>query len=297
MTSSLLVQLLITGLTMGSIYALVAIAYNIIFSTTHIINFATGEFVMLGGLITLSLVTSLNIPSLAAIPITMVVVAVVGLIVERVAYRPVQGVKVAGHSIAWIISTLAFSIILQNIAMLVWGKEFLPVPPPFGSSNITFMGAALDTNQLYIFIAAITIAILVEILLNKSYVGMMIKATSVNRRAAEYMGIKTTFVISLSFAIGGGIASIAGILVSPLTFASSTMGLLIGLKGFAVAIMGGLGSGQGAIIGGLLLGICEVFAGSLISPGYRDIVAFILLILVLALKPDGLFGEAIQEKA
>ncbi|WP_027415347.1 branched-chain amino acid ABC transporter permease [Aneurinibacillus terranovensis] len=297
MTSSFIIQLLISGLTMGSIYALVAIAYNIIFSTTHIINFATGEFVMLGALVTLSLVTGVHIPSLAAIPIAMVVVAVVGLLVERLAYRPVQGVKVAGHSIAWIISTLAFSIILQNIAMIIWGKEFLPVPPPFGSRNISFMGAALDTNQIYIFLAALTIALLVEVLLNKTYIGMMIKATSVNRRAAEYMGIKTAFVISLSFAIAGGISAIAGILVSPLTFASSTMGLLIGLKGFAVAIMGGLGSGHGAILAGLLLGICEVFAGSLFSPGYRDIVAFILLIAVLALKPDGLFGEAIQEKA
>ncbi|WP_047153859.1 branched-chain amino acid ABC transporter permease [Aneurinibacillus tyrosinisolvens] len=297
MTSDLITQLLVSGLTMGSIYALVAIAYNIIFSTTHIINFATGEFVMLGALVTLSLVTGLHIPSLLAIPVTMIVVAIVGLIVERVAYRPVQGKKVAGHSIAWIISTLAFSIILQNVAMLIWGKEFLPVPAPFGNRTVSFMGAVIDTNQIYIFLAALIIALLVEVLLNKTYIGMMIKATSVNRRAAEYMGIKTTFVISLSFAIAGGVSSIAGILVSPLTFASSTMGLLIGLKGFAVAIMGGLGSGHGAIIAGLVLGVCEVFAGSIFSPGYRDIVAFVLLIAVLALKPDGLFGEAIQEKA
>jgi branched-chain amino acid transport system permease protein len=297
MTSSFVLQLLFAGLTMGSVYALVAIAYNIIFSTTHIINFATGEFVMLGALITLSFVTGMNFPTLIAIPIAMILVAIVGVIVERIAYRPVQGVKVAGHSIAWIITTLAFSIILQNVAMLIWGKEFLPVPPPFGSSTISFMGAAIDTNQLYIFLAALILALLIEILLHKTYIGMMIKATSVNRRAAEYMGIRTTFVIALSFAISGGVSAVAGILVSPLTFASSTMGLLIGLKGFAVAIMGGLGSGRGAILAGLILGICEVFAGSFISPGYRDIVAFVLLIAVLALKPDGLFGEAIQEKA
>lgn len=297
MTSSFVMQLVISGLTMGSIYALVAIAYNIIFSTTHIINFATGEFVMLGALVTLSIVTGLHIPPLLAIPLTMIVVAIVGLMVERIAYRPVQGVKVAGHSIAWIISTLAFSIILQNIAMIIWGKDFLPVPPPFESKTISFMGAALDTNQLYIFLGALLIALLVEILLNKTYIGKMIKATSVNKQAAEYMGIKTSYVISLSFAIAGGIASIAGVLVSPLTFASSTMGLLIGLKGFAVGVMGGLGSGHGAIFAGLALGICEVFAGSFISAGYRDIVAFVLLIIVLALKPDGLFGEAIVEKA
>lgn len=297
MTSSFIIQLLITGLTMGSIYALVAISYNVIFSTTHIINFATGEFVMLGALVTLSIVTGINISPLLAIPLTMVIVAIVGLVVERVAYRPVQGVKVAGHSIAWIISTLAFSIILQNVAMIIWGKDFLPVPPLFETSNISFMGAALDTNQLFIFIGAMVIAMLVEVLLNKTYIGNMIKATSINRQAAEYMGIKTSYVISLSFAIAGGIASIAGVLVSPLTFASSTMGLLIGLKGFAVAIMGGLGSGHGAIFAGLSLGIIEVFAGSLISAGYRDIVAFVLLIIVLAFKPDGLFGEAVVEKA
>lgn len=239
-------QLIVAGMVMGSIYALVALSYNIIFSTTNIINFGQGEMVMMGAMVTLAFV-AWGLPLYVAFAAAVAFVALLGLAYERVAYRP--AIRQA-HGVSWIISTLAVGIILQNSAMIIWGKEPLPFPALFPQVNFTLGGVVFDSSQILIFVAALLL-----------------------------------------------LSAAAGILVSPITFASANMGLIIGLKGFAAAILGGLGSGRGAILGGLSLGIVEIFGGALISGGFRDITAFLFLILVLLVKPEGLFGKLGLERA
>lgn len=286
-------QLIVAGMVMGSIYALVALSYNIIFSTTNIINFGQGEMVMMGAMVTLAFV-AWGLPLYVAFAAAVAFVALLGLAYERVAYRP--AIRQA-HGVSWIISTLAVGIILQNLAMIIWGKEPLPFPALFPQVNFTLGGVVFDSSQILIFVAALLLAVIIEGFLAFTYIGKAIKATSYKREAAEYMGINTSLVIIFCFALSGTLSAAAGILVSPITFASANMGLIIGLKGFAAAILGGLGSGRGAILGGLSLGIVEIFGGVLISGGFRDITAFLFLILVLLVKPEGLFGKLGLERA
>ncbi|MFZ5827784.1 MAG: branched-chain amino acid ABC transporter permease [Bacillota bacterium] len=291
-----LLQLIFTGLTMGSIYALVAIGYNLIFSTTGIMNFSQGGLVMMGGMVGLAAITAWKAPPYLAIFAPLLIVPLLAILVDQVAWRPLSRRK-GGSKVAWIISTLGSGIIIQNVAMLLWGKEFHPLPALVPEINFRLGGLVINSVQAFILIAAILLAGVTELLLNRTYVGKAFKATSFNAEAAEYMGINTRTMVTFSFALSGVLAALAGFLVSPLTFASSTLGLIVGLKGFGAAVLGGLGSNRGAMVGGLLLGVIEVFGGTYITAGFRDITSFLLIILVLVVRPEGLFGEHVLEKA
>lgn len=297
MSPELLSQFILSGLTMGSIYALVAIGFNVIYSTTSIINFAQGEFVMIGVMVGFTLTTTFKLPILPALLVTVLVTALLGMLVERVAYNTLRESR-AGMAIGWIITTVASGLILQNAAMRIWGSEPLPFPAMVKVQILKLGPAIFDTQQVFIFFSAIALALLTEALIHKTVLGRAFKATSFSRETAEYMGINTRLVILACFALSGGLAAVAGFLVAPLTFASSTMGLMVGLKGFGAAIVGGLGSGRGAIIGGLSLGVLEtLIGGGMLPAGYKDAVAFALIILVLVVRPEGLFGEYVFKKA
>lgn len=298
LSTGVLAQLVLAGLTIGSIYALVAIGYNIIYSTTHIMNFAQGELVMLGAMVGFTAVALGKLPPVAGVLIAAVSVGLLGLGLERVAYWPLQRTQRARAGISWIITTLGVAIILQNLATRYWGSTPVPAPSLFRVVPVRWGAFTFDTGQVWVFLLAIALALGTEALVHRTLLGKAFKATSFNREAAEYMGINTSLVIFLGFGLSGALAAIAGVLVAPLTFASTAMGLLIGLKGFAVAILGGLGSGRGAIVAGLLMGVLEnVIGGGLLPAGFRDIAAFGLLILALAIRPEGLFGEYTFKKA
>jgi len=290
------IQLLVAGLSMGSIYAIVGLAYNIIYSTTGIINFSQGEFVMLAGLFGLTIFNVLGVPMLVSLILTAIFLGIISLVLERVAYRPFMEYTEAGN-ISWIVSTLAFGIILNACAVLLWGKEYHGFPKNFPEILMNFRGATIDFNQIATIVVVLLIAVLLDLFLNKTTLGLSIKATTNNRNVAEYMGVDTKFVIMICFVLGGVISAFAGILIAPFTFASVYLGFVVGIKGFAVAILGGLGSGRGAVIAGLLIGVLEQFGSMFLGEGYRDIIAFVILIVVIVVRPQGIFGVNVYEKA
>jgi branched-chain amino acid transport system permease protein len=252
---------------------------------------------MLGALVGLSLVGTIHggphMSYWLMIPLVMVFGALQGVLVEWVGVRPAIRIK---SEFGWIMSTIALAIIFKNIAENVWSKDVLPFPSPLSAQPIHILGANVQPMQLAVIVGALLIMAAVEIFNRKSIYGKAVVATSNDRDAAGLMGINTRMVITFSYALSSCTAALAGVLVAPLTLTSANMGASLGLKAFAVAIIGGLTSGVGAIVGGIILGIAETAAGFYISTGYKDVPGLVLLLLVLAVKPSGLFGKAAIKK-
>jgi branched-chain amino acid transport system permease protein len=219
--------------------------------------------------------------------------ALQGMFVEWIAVRPAIRIK---SEFGWIMSTIALAIIFKNVAENIWGKDVLPFPSPLSSSPFTVLGANVQPMQVAVIVGALAIMLAVEIFNRKSIYGKAVVATSNDRDAAGLMGINTRVVITFSYALSSATAAFAGALIAPLTLTSATMGASLGLKAFAVAIIGGLTSGMGAIVGGIILGIAETATGFYLSTGYKEVPGLVLLLLVLAVKPSGLFGKAAIKK-
>jgi branched-chain amino acid transport system permease protein len=287
-----ILQYTLSGLSTGAIYALIGIGFSIIYNATGIINFAQGEFVMLGGLLTLSCLDLGKLPIWAAIPIAVAVSTLVGLVFERFAIRPLKN----STPINMVIITIGGSILIRGLAMLVWGKDTHAIPPFSGDDPIYIGGATILPQHLWIL--AITLLI---IAVNKFYFyhtisGKAMRACAYNRRAAGLVGIDVKRMVLFSFIISSAMGSIAGIIVSPLTMTAYDVGIMLGLKGFCAAIIGGMSSGMSTVIGGLILGVLETLGAGLISSGYKDAIAFIILLLILVIRPQGLFGKAESER-
>jgi len=287
-----ILQYTLSGLSTGAIYALIGIGFSIIYNATGIINFAQGEFVMLGGLLTLSCLELLKLPLWAAVPCAVAVSTVVGILFERLAIRPLR----QPTPINLVIITIGGSILIRGLAMLVWGKDTHAIPPFSGDTPIAIGGATMLPQHLWIF--AITLII---ILINKVYFyhtisGKAMRACSYNRRAAGLVGIDVRRMVLFSFIISSAMGAVAGIIVAPLTMTAYDVGVMLGLKGFCAAIIGGMSSGISTVIGGLLLGVLESLGAGLISSGYKDAIAFIILLLILFIRPQGLFGKADSER-
>jgi branched-chain amino acid transport system permease protein len=287
-----ILQYTLSGLSTGSIYALIGIGFSIIYNATGIINFAQGEFVMLGGLLTLSCLEVLKLPLWAAIPCAVAVSTVIGILFERLAIRPLR----QPTPINLVIITIGGSILIRGLAMLLWGKDTHSVPPFSGDAPIAIGGATILPQHLWIF--AITLVI---IFINKVYFyytisGKAMRACSYNRRAAGLVGIDVKRMVLFSFIISSAMGAIAGIIVAPLTMTAYDVGVMLGLKGFCAAIIGGMSSGISTVIGGLILGVLESLGAGLISSGYKDAIAFIILLLILFIRPQGLFGKADSER-
>ena len=287
-----ILQYTLSGLSTGAIYALIGIGFSIIYNATGIINFAQGEFVMLGGLLTLSSLELLKLPLWAGVPCAIAVSTVVGVLFERLAIRPLR----QPTPINLVIITIGGSILIRGLAMLVWGKDTHAIPPFSGDTPIAIGGATILPQHIWIF--AITLII---ILINKVYFyhtisGKAMRACSYNRRAAGLVGIDVRRMVMFSFIISSAMGAVAGIIVAPLTMTSYDVGVMLGLKGFCAAIIGGMSSGVSTVIGGLLLGVLESLGAGLISSGYKDAIAFIILLLILFIRPQGLFGKADSER-
>ena len=287
----ILPQLIVSGISLGMIYAVIAFGYQLTFATSRTLNFGQGEALMLGALVGLTLVGHMNYWLM--IPVVMIFGALQGVVVERVGVRPALKTK---SEFGWIMTTISLAIIFKNVAENIWGRDDLKFPSPLPEEPLKFLGVNVLPMELVVVVGAIAMMLAVEVFNRKSIYGKAVVATSNDRDAAGLMGINTSMVITFSYALSSMTAAFAGVLVAPLTLTGATMGVVLGLKAFAVAIIGGLNSGMGVIVGGLILGIAETTTGFYISTGYKDVPGLMLLLLVLAIKPAGLFGKTVIKK-
>ena len=287
-----LVQYLFTGVTVGSIYAMVAVGFNIIYNVTDIINFAQGEFVMLGGLIMVFFTVTAGLPLPLAFVLTIVAVTAVGALMERFTINPLKNASV----LTMIIVTIAVSILFKGIAMFVWGKDPYIFPPFSGSKPLFVFGAAIQTQTLWVLFLTAVMVVLMTIFFKKTRYGKAMLACADDPEAARLVGIKVNTMILISFALSAAIGAVAGAVIPPISLMEYDRGALLALKGFGAAVLGGLGSFYGAVVAGVLLGIIESMCAGLVSSGYKDAVALILLLLVLYVRPSGLFGNVEASK-
>ncbi len=287
-----LIQYLFTGVTVGSIYAMVAVGFNIIYNVTEIINFAQGEFVMLGGLIMVFFTVTAKLPPPLAFVLTVAAVTGVGALMERFTINPLKNASV----LTMIIVTIAVSILFKGIAMFVWGKDPYIFPPFSGSKPLFIYGAAIQTQTLWVLFMMAVMVVLMTIFFKKTRYGKAMLACADNPEAARLVGIKVNIMILISFALSAAIGAVAGAVITPISLMEYDRGALLALKGFGAAVLGGLGSFYGAVVAGIFLGIIESMCAGLVSSGYKDAVALILLLLVLYVRPSGLFGNVEASK-
>ena len=296
--SSLLLQQLVNGITLGGVYALIAVGYTMVYGVIQLINFAHGEIYMLGGFMAYTLVAVLGMPFFPAFILTLLICALLGIILDFVAYRPLR----KAPRLAALITAIGMSIFLQNMAMLVWGSQIKSYPRDilplfFSESAITFGDVSLSWLQLFILAITLSSMIILHLTIHKTRIGMAMRAISQDKTASALMGIGVNRVISFTFAIGSAMGGMAGILVGLYYNAIfPTMGYVAGIKAFAAAVLGGIGSVPGAMLGGGVLGIAEVMGAGYISSEYRDGISYAVMIAVILFKPSGLIGKQTGEK-
>jgi branched-chain amino acid transport system permease protein len=284
-------QFFFSGLTVGAIYALVAIGFTLIYNASDVINFAQGEFVMLGGMVTFFLVAS-GVPLPLAALLAILVAIVVGVLVHRLAIEPARGAS----AVTLIIITIGASILLRGLAAVVFDKNFHSLPPFLHAEPWIIGGAAVLPQSVVVLIGAAVIVVALWAFMTRTLWGKAVIATAANRLAARLVGIDTARVVGLAFAVSAAIGAIGGILITPIALTSYDVGTLLALKGFAAAMLGGIGNPIGAVVGGLVLGLLEAFAAGYLSSSYKDAVAFIVILALLFAMPQGLFGTAQVER-
>jgi branched-chain amino acid transport system permease protein len=277
-----LAQYLATGLVVGGVYALIGLGFVIVYGVTRIINFAQGEMVMLGALLMVTLVGR-GLPVLAAFVVTVVAVAAVGAVLERVAIHPLR----SAPALAVLILTIGASIALRGAALIAWGTDPFALAAFSAGPPLHLLGAVLVRQALWVLGVAAAVFLALWYFFQRTYAGTALRACAVNPRAARLMGIRVHRVSLLAFALAAGLGATAGAVIAPITYATYDMGLMLGLKGFVAAVLGGLVSPPGAIAGGFLLGILESFAAGLLSSGYKDAVAFVILIVICLAQVAG----------
>lgn len=287
-----LLQFCIAGIMVGSIYGLVAVGFNIIFNATGAVNFAQGEFAMLGGMLGAMLLPATGLPLPAVIVLTVVAVAGIGVLLERLAINPARGAPVLNL----IIITIGASILLKGAVMVTIGKNAAGLPAFSGEQPIRLLGAAILPQALWIVGVALALVAGLHLFFAHTLVGKAMQAVAIDREAARLVGIKVGRMVMLSFALGAAVGAVAGIIITPLTLTIYDAGTMLGLKGFAAAVTGGLGNTFGGIAGGLVLGLLEALGGGLIASEIKDVLAFVLLLFLLFFRPRGLFGGAESER-
>jgi branched-chain amino acid transport system permease protein len=287
-----LLQYILSGATLGATYGLAGLGFTVIFNSTEIINFAQGEFVMLGGMLAVFAIRWGGLPLAAAIAVAVVTVTILGILVDRLTMRPVRGESV----VTLIIITIGVSILLRGGAMLLFGKDTYALPEFSGREPLTLLGAAVLPQSLWV--AGITVAVLVglKLFFERTLIGKAMLACACDRKAAALMGISVDGMVTLSFALSALVGALGGVILAPITLTSYDAGILLGLKGFAACIVGGLGNPFGAVVGGVLLGVLESLSAGFLSSGYKDAVAFLILLGLLFLRPQGLLGRASAER-
>ncbi len=282
-----LLQYLITGLTIGATYALAALGFSIVYNASNVINFAQGEFIMLGGMISAVLVSA-GAPLPLAVIAAIVATAVIGFVVARIAIEPAREADVT----TLIIITIGVSMVLRGGVEATIGRSAHTLPPFSGDKPIHLAGATLLPQSVWVVGTALAVVAALALLFERTRTGKGILATAHNRLAAELVGVDVRRVVSLSFALSAAIGAIGGALIAPIANTSYDAGVMLGLKGFVAATLGGLGSGVGAVAGGLALGLMESLTAGYVSSAYKDAAAFVAVLVILMVRPRGIFGAA-----
>ncbi len=284
-------QYLLSGLTTGAIYALVALGFAIIYNASHVINFAQGEFVMIGGMAAAAAFDA-GLPLPLAVVVSIGAATLIGLLLERLAVEPARGASV----VTLIIITIGASILLRGLATIVWDKRIHALPAFSGEAPIAIGGATLLPQTLWVLGATVVTVAALWWFFNRTLTGSAILAVSHNRFAAQLMGISVRRVLLVSFGLSAALGALAGVLIAPIAFTAWDVGVMLGLKGFAAAMLGGIGSGPGAIAGGLALGLIEALGAGYLSSAYKDVFAFVILLAALVFLPNGLAGRRAAER-
>lgn len=305
----ILLQQIVNGLVQGSVYALVALGYTMVYGILGLINFAHGEVVMVGAMIALSVLQALLMAAISpvlaillSLLIAMAVCMALGYSIERIAYRPLRNAP----RLAPLITAIGVSIVLQNLAMMIWGREYHAFPLPLNNELHALNGAIISDVQIAIVLAAVVVMALLMVIVHRTRMGRAMRAVAENPSAAALMGVDINRVISTTFMLGSALAAVAGFMVSAnYGIVHYYMGFMLGLKAFTAAVLGGIGNLRGAMLGGVLLGLIESLGagyigdltGGFFGSNYQDVFAFIVLIAVLVFRPSGLLGERVAERA
>lgn len=283
---------IVSGLGLGSMYGLMALGFYLTYAVSGTVNFAQGSSMMLGAVLTFTFAQTLGWPLLAALPLALALCALYGLVVERLAVRPFA----SRGSNAWLMSTVALGIVLDNLVMFTFGKEPRSLPSPLATKPVEILGTGIYPLQLVIPVVGVALAFAIRTVFRRTDLGRVLLAVAQNADAARLMGIDVRRTVACAFALSAVLAGIAGLLIAPLFSVSAELGTLFGLKAFAVAILGGIGSATGVILAGLLYGLVEAGVTTTLGSTYTQLVVFSVIILALTLRPDGLLGRAAVNK-
>jgi branched-chain amino acid transport system permease protein len=284
-------QFLFSGVTVGAMYALAALGFSLIYNASGVINFAQGEFIMLGGMSAVFLAQA-GLPLPLAIAVAVGLVALVGIVVEKLAIEPAGNAEV----VTLIIITIGASLTLRGLVQVFLGKANHALPAFSGDTPIAVLGATLLPQSLWVIGVTVAVVGMLAWFFGRTLTGKAVLATAYNKLAAQLVGVNTRFVLLLSFGLAAALGALGGILVAPITYTSYDAGIMMGLKGFVAATLGGLGSGLGAIAGGLLLGVVEAMTAGYVSSAYKDAMPFVLILLILFFRPQGLFGRKATDR-
>lgn len=287
-----MIQSVVSGLAIGGVYALLAVAFLLTYRVSGVLNFAQGQFVMLGAFIGASAVNALGAPLFAAALAGIGVAALAGVVMERVSYWPLQG---RSHA-SLIVATVAVGIVLEQAAQLIWG----PAPRTLGSlipdRPLSVFGVRISSVSVFIALVSVILVVAVNLLLHRTRLGRQMQATAVDAETAKLMGIRTGVIVIVAFAIGCGLSGAAGVLIAPMFAVSTSLGTMIALKAFAACVIGGFGNLPGAAIAAFGVGVVENLSGTYIGSNSKDLIAFALMIAFLVIRPDGIFGSRVGEK-
>jgi branched-chain amino acid transport system permease protein len=284
-------QFLFSGITVGATYALAALGFTLIYNASNVINFAQGEFIMLGGMLAFYFMQA-GVPMPLAILLAIALPALAGLLLEKLAIEPARDADV----VTLIIITIGASLVIRGLIQIWLGKGAHTYPAFSGSEPFLIGGATLLPQSLWVLGITALVVVALWYFFSRTLAGKAILATSCNPLAAQLVGVNTQWVLLISFALSAALGAIGGVLLTPITLTSYDVGIMLGLKGFVAVVVGGLGSGLGAVVGGLLVGIIEAMAAGYISSAYKDAVPFILILVILFFMPRGIFGAKVTER-
>lgn len=284
-------QLVVSGLTVGSVYAVVAIGFTLIYAASDVVNFSQGEFVMIGGLTTVFL-SMYGVPVWAAAIAAVFVATVVGVLLQKLAIEPARHAS----DVSLVIITLGASIFIRGVAELIFDKQFHSLPPISSRPTVHVLGAAIMTQSMWVLGSTLAMFAVLWLFLQRTVAGKGLRACASNRLAARLVGINISVAQCLAYGLSAALGALAGVLVTPITLTRYDVGVLLAMKGFSAALLGGIGNPLGAVVGGLLLGLLESLAAGYVTSVYKDGVAFVALIIVLLLMPGGLLGSKVVDR-
>lgn len=286
-----LLQFLLTGVTVGLTYALIALSFTLIYNVSHVVNFSQGEFVMLGAMSAIYMVST-GLPLYIAVPLAVVITSIIGILFERIIIERARGADV----VTVIIITIGASIFFRGLALLIWGKNIHGLKHFSGEEPINLLGVTIIPQYIWVIVTTFLVVLLLSYFFSRTLFGKAILACSFNERAARLVGIDISLMLLVSYGISAGMGATAGVLIAPISFMAYDSGTMLGLKGFCAAILGGMGNSLGSVVGGLILGILESITAGLLSSAYKDAVSFIIILLILFFKPQGLLGHGASER-